>query len=220
MEALNSILARIPVMLLVIGYCGWQSYDYYEWLNSPTSEYGSKLQTLATTKQNLEVAKKKLKDAEDFFKNFEALKTRIRQLALELENTKAVLNTEIDLANFVRMLSLEAKKIGLNIKGIRPDQEKKRDFYTEVPFTVVLKGAYVQALVFFDRIAKLQQVIHITDFGMRPSGNVFTKYVELEGTVRVAAFKYLGTDADEIGKKAELSKSVDVNSLDSKGGGK
>jgi type IV pilus assembly protein PilO len=174
----------------------------------------------------LVAAQKKLTEAEDFFKNFEALKARIRQLATELEESKAILSTQIDLANFVRMLSLEAKKIGLTLKGIRPEQEKKREYYVEVPFSVSLKGAYVQALVFFDRIAKLHQVIHVTDFSIKPSGNVFTKYVELDGSVRLAAFKYLGSEADAIGSKPELSTKVDVNNLggapksENKGGGK
>ena len=50
------------------------------------------------------------------------------------------------------MISLEAKKIGLVIKGIHPEAEVKKDYYAQVPFTIGINGAYAQILVFFDRL--------------------------------------------------------------------
>ncbi len=205
MELVNKLLNRVPILLITTLYCGWLGYEYYDWINSANSELGQKKTALKTSQQNLDKAKKKLETAEEFYKNLDVLRSRIRQLTTQLESTKAVLNAEIDIANFVRMISLEAKKLGLVIKGIRPESEQRKEFYIEVPFTVALKGAYVQVLVFFDRISKLQQIIHVSDFSMRPTGNTQTKYVELDGSTRVVAYKYLGTQADEVAKKESLN---------------
>lgn len=201
MEALEKIVARLPVTLIALLFAGWVAYDFYDFKNSPQSPLGVAKAQVAASQLQLENNKKKLADAEEFFKNLETLKAKIRQLTVQLQDTKAALNTEIDLANFVRMITLEAKKLSLNIKSIRPETEKKQEYYVEVPFSVGVKGAYVQILVFFDRIAKLQQVIRIADFEMKPSGSTNTKYVELEGKVSLVAYKYLGTAADEIAKK-------------------
>lgn len=207
MEGFNKALAKFPIVPLIIAYLGWIGYSYNDWLNSPESELGLKKQSIEVVKGDLEAAKKKLETGEEFFKNLDAIRVRIRQLTGQLDDTKAILSTDIDIANFVRMITLEAKKLGISIKSITPMSEVKKEYYTEVPFNVSLQGAYLQVLVFYDRIARLQQVIRVSDFGLTPTGNTYTKYVELAGNVRINGYKYLGTQADEVIHKAEMKNS-------------
>lgn len=201
MDNIQKLIARVPVIILAALYCGWLAYDYYDWLNSPTSELGVKKASVVTAKADLEQQKKKLAAGEDFFKNLDSIRNRIRTLSAQLDATKTSLSADIDIANFVRMITLEVKKLGIVMKGIKPQSEAKREFYTEVPFKIDLSGAYVQLLVLFDRIAKFQQIIRISDFAMKPSGNIFTKYVELEGSVTLVTYRYIGSAADEVLKK-------------------
>lgn len=204
MEGLNKILSRLPILPLIALYCGWLAYSYHDWLNAPESDLGLKKISVQNAKRELEVTKKKLAQGEEFFKNLDAIRTRIRQLTAQLDSTKTVLSADIDIANFVRMVTLEAKKLGITIKSISPGIDVKREYYIEVPFNVSLKGAYIQILVFFDRIARFQQVVKVGDFDLHPSGNAFTKYVELQGTTRIVAYKYLGTHVDTVLDKAEM----------------
>lgn len=208
MNALLSLLDRIPILLLTFAAAAWYGYDYYAWLHAPDSELNLKAQSLVQTQNELSIAQKKLASGEEFYKNLDVLRSQIRALTAQLDSTKAVLSSEIDIANFVRMLTLEAKKLNLVIKSIKPEPETKREYYIEVPFTLQLRGAYVQLLVFFDRIARFNQVIRISDFEMRPSGNAMTKYVELSGSVKLVAYKYLGTAADEVVHKAEMKEAT------------
>jgi Tfp pilus assembly protein PilO len=203
-DGLNKTLSRLPIIPLAVLYCGYLGYSYYDWMNSADSELGQKKASLVSSRKELDAQKAKLKTGEEFYKNLDALRSRIRTLTAELDGSKATLSGDIDIANFVRMITLEAKKLGMSIKGIKPEADAKREYYVEVPFSVNFRGAYVQTLVFFDRIAKFQQVIRIGDFSLRPTGNVFTKYVELEGQVKLIAYKYLGTTADDISGKAEM----------------
>jgi type IV pilus assembly protein PilO len=208
MEGLAGPLNRIPIMFIAILVCGYLSYDYWSWTTSPQSELGQKKASFEAAKNDLVNLKKKLAAGEEFYKNLEPLRARIVTLTQQLESTRTTLSADIDIANFVRMINLEAKKLGVVIRGIRPEGDRKKDYFIEVPFSVSLRGAYVQILVFFDRIAKFQQVIRIDDFEMKPSGNTFTKYVELEGKVKLLAYKYLGTKADEIAQKSAANKST------------
>lgn len=198
MENLLKLLARLPIIPLAALYCGWLVYDHYDWLNSPQSELGQKHTQLEGAKTELEATKKKLASGEEFLKNLDAIRERIRTLTAQLESTKASLSAELDIAGFVRLITLEVKKLGFQIKAIKPETEKKDEYYTEVPFSVTFKGAYVQMLVFFDRVSKFQQLIRIGDFALHPTGNNLTKYVELEATVKLVAYKYLGTAADDV----------------------
>ena len=201
MEALNKILARLPLIPLTILILGYLAYDYYDWQSSDGSEYGMKKAALTASKGSLDVSKAKLKQVEDFYKNLEVTRSRIISLAEQLNGAKSSLSTEIDVASFVKILTLEAKKLGIVIKGIKPELPTKKESYAEVPFIVSFKGAYVQLLVFLDHISKFQQVIHTSDIIIKPSGNAFTKYVELEGMVKLVAYKYQGDQVDEIAKK-------------------
>jgi len=207
MEPINKLLAKVPVIVLIALYCGYLGVDYYTWMNSANSTLGRKRASLKTSRQDLEVAKKKLVSAEEFFKNLDTLRLTIRQLTAQLEGTKSTITSEIDISKFIRMVTLEAKKVKLVIMGIKPGGEVKKDLYGEVPFTLHVKGAYAQLMVFFDHISRLQQVVKVSDFTMKPTSNVLTKYVELDGTVQLVTYKYLGTHADEVVAKPEMKGS-------------
>ena len=85
----------------------------------------------------------------------------------------------------------------------------KKEYYVETPFQLMFKGAYVQMMVFFDRVAKFQQLIRVSDFAVKPTSNVFTKYVELDGSVKLVTYKYLGTHADDVLNKDEMPSTSD-----------
>ena len=205
MENLQKILARLPILAMGLLYCCYLTYDHYDWMNSAGSDLGLKKAQVISDKTEFDAMKKKLTSGEDFFKNLDAIRERIKALTVQLDSTKTSLSGDIDIANFVRIITLEVNKLNFQIKGIKPEAEKKSDYYIEVPFTVNLKGAYVQILVFFDRVAKFQQVIRISDFTLRPSGNASTKFVELDASVKLVAYKYLGSTADEIIKSDRMN---------------
>lgn len=207
MEGLEKILAKLPVIPLVVLACGYLGYLYYDWLSSVSSELGSRKAALSQTKEQLKTAKTNLETAENFFKGLDTQKIRIRQLTQQLENTKGTISADVDISNFIKMITLEAKKLRLVIKSIQPQSHQPRQYFTEVPFALEVKGAYAQLMLFFDRISKLQQIIQVGDFSMKPTGSIFTKYVELDSSVQLLTFKYLGTGEDEIARKLDTGAS-------------
>ena len=110
MKQINDILSRIPFVVLALLYLGYLAYDFYDFNNSAESDLGVKKAQLAATKTGLEAAKKRLNTAQEFFKNLDIIRARIRTLSQQLENTKSSLTGDIDLANFIRMVTLEAKR--------------------------------------------------------------------------------------------------------------
>lgn len=196
MSAINELFNRIPIVPLAILAILYQGWGFYQWKTSPTMPYQVKLKQLTTTKETKEKAKKELADAEAFYKNLDIMKSELVQLSSQLEQAKGMLTSEIDVAQFINILTLEAKKIGVIIKKITPGPENKKELFAEVPFKLEVVGAYVQLLVFFDRIARFQQVMKVDSFDFRPTGAMTTKYIELEGKIEILAYKYLSV-ADE-----------------------
>ena len=208
MGALSQSLNRLPLFpILLIGLL-YLGYGFYDWSHSPQSELGQKRVQLKQSRENLAKTKEKLKAAEEFFARLEVLRSTIRSLSTQLDSTKIMFGADIDVANFVRMVGLEAKKLGITITKMSPDTEIVRDYYVEVPFSLSVRGAFVQMLVFFDRIARFQQITKVGSFEMKPTGTAYTKYVELEGSMKVLAYKYKGTTADQIATKPEMTGNV------------
>ncbi len=204
LEQINATLAKFPIKVLVIASLLYLGYNFYfGWLTEPTSSKNSKIEQIKNMKAETEVLKEKVTKQEEFVANLETIKNKIRSLAEQLEESKAILSSEIDIGSFLNMIGGEAKKIGLNLAGTRPMGERQLKFYKEVPFELNFKGAFVQVLVFFDRIAKMQQVLRIADFEMRPTGSATTKYVELVGVVRLNAYSYIGTADDSVAKNLD-----------------
>lgn len=205
MDALSGIAGKIPSVILAILYSLYIGWQHYDWLRSPTSELGRKKVELKQVKETIVIQKNKIREAEEFMAKLEQQKNSIRQLAGNLESTMISFSSNVDASSIIRTLSLEAKKLGISIKKINPDIEVTKDYYIEVPFLLDLRGAYVQLLVFFDRISRFQQITKIGDYDLKPTGSNLTKYVELEGQVKVVTFKYKNTDADQVIKKTEYS---------------
>ncbi len=201
MRGLNQLFQRIPIALIAVGFLAYLAGSYYIWTTSDTSELALRKQALVNSQQNLTQLQAELAKAEAFLQSLDTIRARIRALAQQLEETKDSLSSEVDIGNFVKILNLESNKVKLRLKGIKPEVERKRDYYVEVPFVINLKGAYIQILVFLDRISRFQQIVNISDFQLKPSGNNLTNYVELDGSVRLVTYKYLGSSADQIGKK-------------------
>ncbi len=200
MGGLNETLSKIPIAPLLILGAVLIGYNFYQWKTSPTSPLNVKEKERVVALQAKDKAKKELQEAETFYKNLDTMKNDILQLSSQLEQAKGMLTSEFDVAQFIKLLTLEAKKLGIVIKKITPGADIKKELFSEVPFKLEVVGAYIQLLVFFDRIARFQQVMKVDTFTFKPTGTVSTKYIELDGTVNILAYKYLSSSSDEAGK--------------------
>lgn len=202
MDQLKDILNKVPLTLVVFLVLAYHGYLYWEFISAPESE----LVSTQTRSQQLEASNqaldKKIKDAEEFYKNLDKKREEIRALAVELDDMKATLSEEIDIADFIRMVVTEAKKVGLSVKSIKPTVMNQRDFYDEQVFELSFRGVYVQLFVFLERLAKANRIVRMDDFKLKRAGPSTAPYVELEGTVFLKAYRYRGSRADEIARAA------------------
>ena len=121
---------------------------YYTVFKSQRDENASaqtKLQAKMRENAELEAYKPKLADIE----------RQLASLKQQLEIERRIVPDEKEVDNFMRMVSGEARKAGIEIRRYTARPVSNRDFYTEVPFEVELDGPYYSMLGFFDRVGKL-----------------------------------------------------------------
>jgi type IV pilus assembly protein PilO len=111
----------------------------------------TKLQAKMRENADLEAYRPKLADIE----------RQLQSLKQQLEIERRIVPDEKEVDNFMRMVSSEARKAGVEIRRYTARPVSAKDFYTEVPFEVELDGPYYSMLGFFDRVSKLERIVNV-----------------------------------------------------------
>lgn len=204
-EMLKERLEKFPITLLLVLFLGYLAYDYSVFMNDPASLLTAKKTELKGAKEINNKIQERVKQANEYVRNLEAKTAEIRRLAVELEGMKATLTESLDVPGFMKMAITEAKKVGLVVLGLKPTALNKSEYYVEQAFELNFRGVYVQLLVFLDRLSQAQKIVRVDNFSIKPKGGGSSRYVELEGTVQIKTYYYLGSKADELGRTESLA---------------
>ena len=129
---------------------------YYTVFKSQREENAAAQQKLqAKTRENaeLEAYRPKLADIE----------RQLASLKQQLEIERRIVPDEKEVDNFMRMISAEARKAGVEVRRYTARPYANKDFYTEVPFEVEFDGPYYSMLGFFDRVGKLERIVNVSN---------------------------------------------------------
>ena len=88
---------------------------------------------------------------------------QIANLKQQLEIERRIVPDEKEVDGFMRLLSAEAIKAGVEIRRYSAKPTGSKEFYTEVPFEIELDGSYDAMLNFFDQVSKLERIVNISD---------------------------------------------------------
>ncbi len=181
-------------------YLGW---DYYSFTTDADSELGQRRTTVEQKKLEVEEKEKRIVAAKEFFANLEKKRAELRALSNDLATMKSTLTENNDIPAFMKLVLGEAKRVGLSVRGLSPLQSLPKEYYVEQPFDLVFQGVYVQFIAFLDRLAQAERIVRIDDFTVKPRGSSSraAKFVELEGTIKVRSFVYVGTEEDVIARR-------------------
>ena len=89
------------------------------------------------------------------------IERQLASLKQQLEIERRIVPDEKEVDGFMRMLSGEARKAGIEIRRYTAKPVASKEFYTEVPFEVELDGPYYSMLNFFDRVGKLERIVNV-----------------------------------------------------------
>jgi type IV pilus assembly protein PilO len=81
----------------------------------------------------------------------------------QLEIERRIVPDEKEVDGFMKMLSAEAVKAGIELRRYTARPTASKEFYTEVPFEIELDGSYYSMRNFFDQVSKLERIVNISD---------------------------------------------------------
>ena len=93
--------------------------------------------------------------------------SEVGDLEHRLENLRAVLPEEKDVADILRRVQGLATQSNLNIQRFTPGEPKQETLYASLPYRLRAEGTYHDLGLFFDRISKFPRIINISNVSIR-----------------------------------------------------
>ncbi|MFP4573399.1 MAG: type 4a pilus biogenesis protein PilO [Desulfobacterales bacterium] len=114
---------------------------------------------IAKTEKKLEETKEKAAALDEYKEKIEAARAKftIVSRALPLKDEVPSLLTSVSQAG---------KDSGLAFLLFEPKEEKKQDFYAEIPINMQLSGSYHDLGEFFDKLAGMSRIVNVKNFEM------------------------------------------------------
>src|SRR5437763_6213989 len=88
---------------------------------------------------------------------------QLASLEQQMEIEKRIVPEDKEIDGFMKMLDAEAAKSGIELRRYTAQPVASKEFYTEVPFEIELDGSYYSMMNFFDRVAKLERIVNVSN---------------------------------------------------------
>ncbi|MEP6916154.1 MAG: type 4a pilus biogenesis protein PilO [Acidobacteriota bacterium] len=93
--------------------------------------------------------------------------SEVGDLEHRLDNLRAVLPEEKDVADILRRVQGLATQSNLNIQRFTPGEPKQEALYASLPYKLRAEGTYHDLGLFFDRISKFPRIINVGDITIK-----------------------------------------------------
>jgi type IV pilus assembly protein PilO len=92
--------------------------------------------------------------------------SQVTDLEHRLDALRNVLPEQKDVADTLRRLQGLATQSNLTLLRFTPGAQKQQPLYLEVPYQLIADGSFHNLALFFDRVAKFQRIINVSDISI------------------------------------------------------
>ena len=90
------------------------------------------------------------------------IERQLASLKQQLEIERRIVPDDKSADDFIRAMTAEAGKAGIEVRRFTSKPVAQRDFYSELPFEIEVDGPYYSMLNFFDRVGKLERIVNVS----------------------------------------------------------
>jgi type IV pilus assembly protein PilO len=153
MPVKNKLLIMV---VAAVALSGLLYYFYYKPISDQNEATAKQVAGLKAENDSLSPYESKLKD----------LDVQIGNLSQQLEQMKQIVPDEKEADNFIRMVSATANSSGIEVRSYTTKPTASKEFFVEAPFDIEIDGPYYSVLGFFDKLAKLERIINVSNLQM------------------------------------------------------
>lgn len=153
-------LNKVPVLYKVIGLVAivtaiMVGFYFLHW-----QELENQIVKLKSERDRLDRTYKEQKAVAD---NLPTFQQNTKKLEEDLNIALRQLPREKEIPTLLRDIYTLGRKSGVDFKVFEPQNETRRQLYSELPIKLQIIGDYHEIAVFFDRIGKLSRIVNISN---------------------------------------------------------
>ena len=123
----------------------------------------NKIDELKTEQETLETrvvrAKAKARQLKHFQDKLEKAETEFKMAVKKLPEKK-------EIPSLLSNISRSGRDAGLEFLLFEPRDERTKEFYAEIPVSIIVTGNYHKTALFFDKVARLHRIVNVDDIKM------------------------------------------------------
>ena len=187
---MNEILERLaekPTSHKVgiwLGILLFMTFIFWQYMYKAKSEESFKLLEKSEKLEQEVINKRRIaRNLGKFEKEVEELNVKLKFALQELPDKQ-------EIPELLSSISSLARDAGLEVSLFKPAGERKRDFYAEVPVSVIVTGTFHQVATFFDEVGHLPRIVNINNISiMEPK--ITDEKVMITSDCQAVTFRYL-----------------------------
>ncbi len=153
LSRLYRILICLGILSMLIGPFVYFSYQpKFEKIDELKKEQ-------ATLETRLVRAKAKAKQLKHFQDKLKKAQTEFKIAVQKLPEKK-------EIPSLLSNISRSGRDAGLEFLLFEPRDERTKEFYAEIPVSIIVTGNYHKTTLFFDKVARLHRIVNIDDIKM------------------------------------------------------
>ena len=156
----NELSPVIQISVIVAVGVGLWALSEYVWPMPVVKEQVAQRERDVTALDN------KAQPLRPFRENLGPLVSENAQLEIQLENLRRIVPDMKEVDNFVRLVQAEALSVGVSLRRFTARPVSQQEFYVEVPFEVEMDGPFYDVLQFYDRLARMERIINVSELRM------------------------------------------------------
>lgn len=135
-----------------------------------------------------------LEKARLLVRNLERVEREYETLHKQWQVASTLLPEQNEMSNLLRKVTAAGKQSGVEFKLFRPSPTVPREFYTDNPVAVRVRGGYHQTGVFLSRLANLNRIVNVDDLRMEstPKNGAEESPFTVETEMTLTAYTLIG----------------------------
>ncbi len=171
----QKIAALVMLIALIVGGHYWFVYQ-------------GQAEDLEKQEKLLAKLEEELQEKQEIAGNLSMFKKKVEFLQQKLEEKKKNLPDDANMDQLLKTLNELSEKSDIRIIKFTPQPEVRKNFYAEIPVQMHIQGNYHEITTFFDKVAKEDRIINVTNIVMKDptekSGKIVLKASCLAKTFR------------------------------------
>ena len=156
------------------------------------------MEEINKTEEEIVQLEQKLNQARVRAKKLEALEKEHALVDAQFEEALKLLPDSKEIPSLLTTLSRLGAAASLDIRHVRLQEDRPKDFYMEIPVSLEVSGPYHSVAVFFDKVGRMERIVNILNVSMKPTQARSTTLVT---TCDAVTYRFKGeTDVTETKK--------------------